>query len=473
MKRFFGRETELSFLKNLFDKPSSSLVVIRGRRRIGKSTMIKKFAEPYTFYHFEGLPPTLHTTAITQRHVFAQQLAVQTGLPEIFADDWMKLFQLLWEKAKEGRCVILFDEISWMGSKDPDFLGKIKMAWDNLFSQNPNLMLIICGSASSWIEKNILSSTGFVGRISHTLTVEELLLEDIKKFWNTENISPYEILKVASIVGGVPKYLEEINPKLTAEENIKNLCFSPGGFLVDEFNRIFSDLFLKDSEVYKKIVQFVATGPKTMTEIGQAIEFSKSGRLSEYLYELELSGFVSRDYSWNIKDQTETRVSSFRLKDNYLRFYLKYIEPNLGKIRRGDYEFKSLASLSQWPTILGLQFENLVVHNRKFLQKQLHLQPNDILFANPYSQRKGKNQEGCQIDYLIQEKFNTLYVCEIKFSLNPIGIDIIPEIQRKIKSLKVPKSISFRPVLIHIGYITNELEHHPYFSKLIDFSQFL
>lgn len=175
------------------------------------------------------------------------------------------------------------------------------MAWDNFFSQNPNLILIICGSASSWIEQNILSSTGFVGRISHTLTVEELHLNEIKEFWNNPNISSFEILKVLSIVGGVPKYLEEINPKLTAEDNIKNLCFTPGGFLVDEFNRIFSDLFLRNSDIYKKIVECLADGMKTMTEISKAIDFSKSGRLSEYPTELELSGFIHRDYFWSIK----------------------------------------------------------------------------------------------------------------------------------------------------------------------------
>ena len=471
MKRFFGREGEIALLKSLFDKASSSFIVVRGRRRIGKSTLIKKFAEPYTFYSFEGIVPTPETTAQSQRNTFSRQLSSQTGLPEVFADDWMKLFQLLWEKAKTTRCVILLDEISWMGSKDPDFLRKIKMAWDNFFSQNPQLMLIICGSASSWIEKNILSSTGFLGRISYTLNVEELAIQDIKKFWGNRNISNYEILKVASIVGGIPKYLEEINQKLTAEENIKHLCFSPGGFLVDEFNRIFSDLFLRNSGTYKKIVEFISTGSKTMTEIAQGVSFSKSGRLSEYLNELELSGFIGKDHSWNIKEGMETRVFSFRLKDNYLRFYLKYIAPNMAKIKKGDYSFKSLMGLANWNTILGLQFENLVILNRHIIHQQLHLQPNDILFENPYAQRKGKNKEGCQIDYLIQERFNTLYVCEIKFSLNPIGMDIIPEIQKKIERLKAPKNFSFRPVLIHVGGVTHELENNPYFFKMLNFTE--
>jgi uncharacterized protein len=360
-----------------------------------------------------------------------------------------------------------------MGSKDPEFLGKIKMAWDNLFSQNPRLILIICGSASSWIEQNILSSTGFVGRISHTLTVEELHLTEIKEFWNNPNISSFEILKVLSIVGGVPKYLEEINPKLPAEDNIKHLCFTPGGFLVEEFNRIFSDLFLRNSDIYKKIVVCLADGMKTMTEIAAAIDFSKSGRLSEYLNELELSGFIHRDYFWSLKTLQQSSICMYRLKDNYLRFYLKYIAPNMPKIQKDDYAFKSLSALPNWNTILGLQFENLVLHNRKQIQELLGLDSNDVLCDNPYIQRATTQHKGCQIDYMIQARFNTVYICEIKFSDSPIGSGVIDEIQEKINRLKTPKHMSFRPVLIHVNGVTKDLEHSQYFYKIIDFSKLL
>jgi len=472
-KRFIGRTRELSLLKQFTEKQSASLIVIRGRRRIGKSTLIKKFAEPYIFYQFEGLAPTRETTAQMQRNTFAQQLARQTGLPEVVADDWIKLFQLLWEKSKQERIVILFDEISWMGSKDPEFLSKIKMAWDNLFSQNPRLILIICGSASSWIEQNILSSTGFVGRISYTLTVEELHLNEIKEFWNNPNISAYEILKVLSIVGGVPKYLEEINPKLPAEDNIKHLCFTPGGFLVEEFNKIFSDLFLRNSDIYKKIVVCLADGMKTMTDIAAAIDFSKSGRLSEYLNELELSGFIHRDYFWSLKTLQQSSICMYRLKDNYLRFYLKYIVPNMSKIQKNDYAFKSLSALPNWNTILGLQFENLVLHNRKQIQGHLGLDSNEVLCDNPYIQRATTQHKGCQIDYMIQARFNTVYICEIKFSDSPIGTGVIDQIEEKINRLKTPKHMSFRPVLIHVNGVTKDLEHSQYFYKIIDFSKLL
>jgi hypothetical protein len=116
--------------------------------------------------------------------------------------------------------IVLFDEISWMGSKDPDFLGKLKNAWDLYFKKNPKLIFILCGSVSSWIDKNILSHTGFLGRISYRLTLEELPLKDCNQFWSSAGgqISAYEKLKVLSITGGVPRYLEEIKPRMSAEK---------------------------------------------------------------------------------------------------------------------------------------------------------------------------------------------------------------------------------------------------------------
>lgn len=167
MSNFIGRNKELEELNLLFKKDSSSLIVIRGRRRIGKSRLIEEFAKDKIFFEFTGLPIVENTTAQSQREEFARQLTEQTGISELKADDWGNLFVVLAKNIQpKKQTVILFDEISWMGSKDPNFLGKLKIAWDIYFKKNSKLILVLCGSVSSWIEKNILSSSGFVGRIS-------------------------------------------------------------------------------------------------------------------------------------------------------------------------------------------------------------------------------------------------------------------------------------------------------------------
>ncbi len=466
---FIGRQTELKQLLELTEKNTASFVVVKGRRRIGKSRLIQEFGKHFEqYYSFIGLPPEKHTTTFHQLNEFSRQVARQFNTSFARYDDWSDLLWAVGERLLSGKILLLLDEISWMGSKDPTFLGKIKNFWDTQLKNNNKLIFVVCGSASSWIEKNILSSTGFVGRISLTLTLGELSLSDCNEFW-PKNISAYEKFKVLAVTGGIPKYLEEVNFKHGTEENIKKLCFTKGGFLVEEFDQIFSDLFMRKTAFYKQVVRALSTGAKEQEEICTALNIARHGRISEYLYELELAGFIAKDHTWDIKTGTDSRLRKYRLQDNYLRFYLKYIEKNLGKINRDTYSIGLLTSLPEWHTIIGLQFENLVLNNRKSIHNILRI--DGIVSENPFFQRK--TGAGCQIDYMIQTRFNTLYICEIKFSKNKIGHSIIQEVQKKIDTLKRPKGFSCRPVLIHVNGVSDDVIDSDYFSNIIDFGELL
>lgn len=181
---FFGRKRELQILKRLLSKRTASLVVIKGRRRIGKSRLAEEFGKSIkTTYTFVGLPPQKNMTSQHQREEFVRQMQEQLNIPGFRADDWGDLFWHLANHTKEGRVLIVLNEINWMGDKDPTFLGKLKTAWDIHFKKNSELILILSGSMSSWIDKNILSSTGFVGRISVDMTLDELPLSVCNQFW--------------------------------------------------------------------------------------------------------------------------------------------------------------------------------------------------------------------------------------------------------------------------------------------------
>ncbi len=471
---FSGRVKELADLGRFLKKKSSSLIVVRGRRRIGKSRLIEEFAKDHRFYSFAGLAPNDKTTAQSQRDEFSRQLSEQTGLPEVKADDWGKLFFLLSEKTQHGRVIVLFDEISWMGDQDPDFLGKVKNAWDQKFKTNSELVFVLCGSASAWIEENILSSTGFLGRVSYTLTLEELPLPDCDWFWGkaAKNISSFEKLKLLAVTGGIPKYLEEIDPLISAEDNIRQLCFRKGGLLVDEFDHLFSNIFRRKSRLYREIVKALTYGSREPVELAKELNVEISGLFSEYLEELVLSGFIRRDYTWHVKTGQDSKLSKFRLSDNYVRFYLRYIEKYRTKIDRGGFEFKSLMSLPEWNTIMGLQFENLILNNRKRLHHALGISPEDIISENPFYQKRTTKQPGCRIDYMIETRFQTLYICEIKFSRNIIGSEVIKEVQDKIDHMTRPKGFSCRPVLIHVNGVSNDVTEANYFASIVDVGDF-
>lgn len=473
MAKFIGRQHEIKKLLSLSNKKTASFIVIKGRRRIGKSRLIDEISAHFDhYYRFEGLAPKEGVTPQDQRDAFSKQMTQQFKLPFAHYTDWSDLFWTVGERITKGKILFVLDEISWMGMDDPTFLGKVKYFWDNFLKKNDHLFFIICGSASAWIERNILTSTGFAGRISYTLTLEELPLSDCDQFW-PKNISAYEKLKILSVTGGIPKYLEEINANISAEENVKQLCFTQGAILVKEFEQIFSYLFLRKSPIYKKILEALVVGPQERNSICRMLHVDPNGRISEYLEELQLAGFITRDYTLDIKSGNDSKLSEYRLSDNYIRFYLKYIEKNLSKIERNSFRFKSLASLPEWNTMIALQFENIVLNNRALIHEALHITPDDIISENPFYQHKTRAHAGCQIDYMIQTKFNTLYICEIKFSKHPIGASIIPEVQQKIDALHLPRSFSCRPVLIYVNGVTEELVEQDYFALLMDFSSYL
>lgn len=470
--KFIGRNKELSKLQELLKKRTSSLVVIRGRRRIGKSRLITEFSEEYPHALFSGIPPTKQTTQASQLDVFARQLQKNFQMPLVKADDWADLFWHLAQQVQHERIILAFDEISWIGSCDPDFLGKLKNAWDVYFSKNPELILILCGSVSSWIEENILSSTGFLGRISLDLHLKEMPLPDCRMFW-TGGVSSYEIFKVLSVTGGVPKYLEEILPEQSAEENIQRLCFTPEGFLFNEFDKIFSDLFSRKADTYKHIIEQLISGAKDLDNLCDALKIQKGGGISKYLHDLLLAGFISEDCTWNIKTGKLSCLKKFRLSDNYLRFYLKHINPLKEQISQHDGEVNSMLNDGRWLSILGLQFENLVLNNKRLLYGLLKIEPRDVLMANPFFQRKTSRSEGCQIDLLVQTKYQCLYICEIKFSKHEVQSDVIEEVREKIKKISYPKGFSIRTALIHVNGVSDSIVDSNYFDFIVSFDDLL
>lgn len=473
--RFIGRESELQSLSDLLKKKTASLVVIKGRRRIGKTRLIEEFAQSKPFLRFVGLAPTEGIVAQSQRDEFARQLNQQTGLPEIKTDDWAKLFALLAEKVKRGRQIILLDEITWMAHDDPTFLSKLKNIWELAYQKNPKLILILCGSISSWIEKNILSSTGYFGRISKKITLKELSLYQSNQLLKVIgfNRSSYEKFLFLSLTGGIPWYIELINPAYSAADNIKSLCFDPDGIFAEEHKYIFHDLFGNRSAIYEKITRFLAGKIAEYGEIAQGINYTSSGLLSDYLNELIESGYITRSYSWELKTGKEKKISVYRLSDNYLRFYYKYIQPKLSLIRKGQYRQTKITSLPGWNSLIGFQFESLVLNNRALIQQKLRLVPEDIIADDVYYQRKTKRLSGCQIDYLIQTRVNTLFVCEIKFSQNELKTSVIQEVKDKIKKLSIPKNFVCIPVLIQVNGVSDEVRDANYFFEIIDFSQFI
>ena len=465
---FFGREEELASLAELWEKRSPSLVTCRGRRRIGKSTLFRNFAKmsKAVFFRFEGLAPETGMTNQDQLDAFMRQLSEQAGTPFSRIDNWFDAFRLLDHELKGGRRkVVLLDEISWMGRYDPSFAGQLKAAWDRRFHERANLVVAVCGSVSAWIADNIVNSTGFVGRISRDIVLRELPLPDTVGFWGAaaERRSASELLDILSVTGGVPRYLEEIRPSLSTMENIRRMCFLPDGTLFRDFKRIFADVFGPKAILKGRILHALADGFRNGAEIAEALGMERGGTVTNELSELELAGFVARDSGLNPETGEKARTSLYRLSDNYTRFYLQYIEPREAEIEGRKYKFATLESLPRWSTILGLQFENLVLANFDRLQTLFGLRGVEILSSAPWRKRDARG--GCQIDLLIQTP-KSAYVVEIK-RRDRIGQEAVAEAQAKLSRIRFKGRKSIRTALVYCGELAPVVRGSGFFDFLV------
>lgn len=440
---------------------------MRGRRRIGKSTLIREFAKRYdNVIEIQGLPPNEANSNQKQLKHFADELAQRAKMPQFDLQDWSEAFRALAKLTNKGKFLIFLDEISWMGKYDSDFAGKLKIAWDTEFKINSNLILIICGSVSTWIQKNILNNTGFVGRISLNIKLSDLSIEHSIEMLKGQSLSEYEQVKILSLTGGVPKYLEEINIKETAEQNMERLLLNKSGFLFNEFTQIFNQIFEKRAPKLQSILIQLSQGANRAKDLAKANNVPLNGDFFEDLEHLCESGFVAKNTTWSINTTKDSNLSQYRISDNFIYFYLKFIFPIKGRIEKFPLK---ISSLKNWESIVGYQFQNIIYNSYQILLKELKISEDELIQIGPFFQRKNSKQKGCQIDLLIQTKFGNLYVCEIK-SQPYIGASIVSELHEKIKKLNYRKGFTVRPVLIVCGEVSDKVLSSEDIFKIVSFN---
>ena len=269
-----------------------------------------------------------------------------------------------------------------------------------------------------------------------------------------------------SVTGGVPRYLEEIDPALSAEENIRRLFFTPHGKLFKEFDDMFSSVFGDAATTKKSILAALGAGPKSGAELSKALGLANTGHFTEHLRALAEGGFIAAENGLNPETGKTARIDRYRLKDNYTRFYLRCVEPRKSEIATGGYRFASVGQLPGWDAIIGLAFENLIVNSWQEILPRIGVGNAIVESVAPYRRTSSDSGKGVQIDLLVQTP-RTVYVVEIK-RRKTIGRDVEAEVEEKVRRLKVRKGISVRPVLVYDGELDPQLSGSGYFSAMLD-----
>ncbi|MBF0315674.1 MAG: ATP-binding protein [Oligoflexia bacterium] len=474
---FIGRRKELEQLNQLKTKKMASLVCITGRRRIGKSCLIQEFSKKFkSFIEIQGLSPGETLSSKDQLIHFATKLSLRFNTRQEYFENWTMAFNQLAKLTQKGEHLIFLDEISWMAQKDPTFSSCLKEAWDTQIKKNPKVILVLCGSVSAWIEENILKNSSFEGRISLQMNLQEFSLNEINEFFNTNKtrLSSREKILILSATGGVAKYLEEVLAGTDPLKDLLFLCFNPNGFLFNEFEKIFTEVFERKSKTLEKVIRQLVEKNLSPSELAHTLKIDPNSDFSNYLHILTMAGLLSRDYYYHA-DGTQSKLSRLRLRDNYLRFYIKYIEPLRDKVINKAQTVKSVEDLKNISGLMGLQFENIILANRDLVHEHLKIDSASINSSSPHLQKKNsKNKHGCQVDLLIHTNMDVFYLCEMKCK-KVITAEVIKEVEQKIVALSLPKRSVARPVLIYAGELSENHQEQlvEYFYKMISFEDLL
>jgi len=412
--RLIGRKEEIETLETALASTFPEFVAVIGRRRIGKTYLVKQTYNQHIDFELTGIQ---HTKKSEQLKNFV--FAFRNYFPDYeFTEkpkSWLEAFFLLSKGLKslnkQEKMVVFLDELPWLGTKRSGFITGLSWFW-NSWATNQNIVLAVCGSAASWmIEKVVNDRGGLHNRITKLMFLYPFSLGQTETYLQSKNIqlSRYQITQLYLAMGGIPMYLNQVKPNLSAVQNIQQICFSRNGYLRNEFDRLFASLF-DNYENHIAIIRALATKRMGMTrnEIIAKSKFENGGLLTQYLKELNQSGFIEIYSGYGKKK----RQSLYRLTDAYSLFYLDFIEPLQANAK---IDFTKLSDLPNYKSWSGYAFENICLTHIDQIRKALGIAGIYTSVSSFYA-KATDNLSGAQIDLLIDRGDNSINLCEIKFS---------------------------------------------------------
>ncbi len=434
MSAVIGRNKERTILQNAIESGKSELIAIYGRRRVGKTFLIRETYKKELIFDVSGIPDGTYNQQLT--NFFNKLIEKSTKFKRRSAPrDWLEAFNLLGEYISKqkgtNKKVIFIDEFPWMHTPKSNFISLFAHFWNDFCSKRNDLVVVVCGSAASFmINKVIKDRKGLHNRISYPIRLLPFNLHETELFLKSKkvNLGRYDYLQIYMAIGGIPHYLDKLIPGDSVATAIDRLCFQPGGLLVDEFNVLFTSLF-ESSTNHEKIVEALATSKKGFTreEIVSKSGISSGGGLTNALTELIESGFITeyRPYQ-NIKKE-----ALYRLSDEYSLFFIKFMK------RNSDNSWTALFNSRSYLSWGGLAFEAVCLKHVAQLKKALGI---GGISTNSSSWRN----DNAQIDLVIDRSDNCINLCEMKFSVSEFEITKAYSTSLLNKKMEFTKDLSSR-----------------------------
>jgi uncharacterized protein len=411
-KSIVGRTEEIKILQETLLSQEAEMVAIFGRRRIGKTFLISTVYEKETVFELSG---TQGGSLKQQLKNFRDELSIQykTPYPMETPEDWLGAFQLLKQylislESSEKK-VIFFDEVPWLAGHKSGFLEALGYFW-NSWASRQNIVLVICGSAASWMIRRIVHDKGGLhNRITKRIHLQPFTLSETENFLQSRGVffDRFQLLQLYMAMGGVPQYLKEVKANLSAIQNIDKVCFSNGGLLQDEFSKLYGALF-NNADRHIAIIRALSQKWKGMDreEILQKTKLDSGGSTSTLLEELEQSGFIM---SYNPFGKKQ-RDKIYRLTDSYSLFYLHFIENTSNE----EGIWLQLSQSQKFKSWSGYAFENLCLTHLPQIKKALGIS-GIFTSSSTFYKKQTADLGGTQIDLVLDRKDHVINLFEMKF----------------------------------------------------------
>lgn len=415
-----GRKTEKATLQHCLNSSESKLVAVYGRRRVGKTFLIRQFFKEKIKFEVAGL----HNGEMTDQLEHFTSTLVKYGWQEAVLHppkSWRMAFDMLERfidalPPKEKK-VIFLDELPWFATPRSKFLMAFQNFWNAYCTKRDDIVCVICGSAAAWMIKKVLKNKGGLhNRVSEKIRLTQFNLAETALFLRNKGIrwSQYDIAQLYLTTGGIPYYLDAVRKGESVVQFVHRVCFTKDGILADEYKTLFRSLF-DDSERHYQIVEALDTKKSglTRTEIIKKTNLSSGGSLTTALDELEESGFIESLVPYQKK---RTKLL-YKLVDNFVIFYLKFMRTQPLRTQRN---WTNIIKSQSWVSWSGLAFERLCFAHLPQIKQALKLEAIESIIA---TWAKTDQDSGAQIDLLIDRADRIVNVCEIKFASADFVID--------------------------------------------------
>lgn len=463
--RFVGRKEEIGDIMETVKASEASILIVYGRRRVGKTELIEHTLHDRNLLKLEGVEG-----GDTQAQIYRVLYQLSKAFDDQYISrmqfgTWLELFDFIARKISHGKWTLYLEEVQWLAEYKNELISDLKYVWDNSLRHNPDLLLVLCGSSSSFMLNQVVHSKALYNRSIYEINLREFSLSEAQEY--LEKRSNREVMDAYLTVGGIPEYLKRIKEHSSIHIGICKESFKKNSYFSKEKNKIFISSFATNIH-YEQIIDYLSQVKfATKQDIEKWLKTKSGGNLTAVLRDLELCGFIERYVPF--QSDTNSNLVRYCIADSYLRFYFKFIAPLSDRISQGDYNHNPMVAINteSYHKWLGLSFERFCRNRSQLIAAIIGFSAVRYKSGAFFNRKTIKTETGYQIDLIFDRADHVLTTCEIKYTQSKTGVEVIDEFEKKLRLMPDRGNKTIEKVLISASGATDGLLAKGYFDRVI------